>query len=50
MHFAMLVPHALGFVFQAEPSSLFDVILVHFCKGLDPLDLMRTSDVGCVPP
>jgi hypothetical protein len=39
-----------GFVTQAKPSSLVDVVLVHFCEGLDPPDLMRTSDIGCVPP
>ena len=49
-HFAVSVPRASRFVTQAEPSSLVDVVLVHFWEGLDPPDLMRTSDVGCVPP
>jgi hypothetical protein len=40
---------ASRFVTQVKTSSLIDVVLVRFCEGLDPPNLMRTSDVGYVP-
>jgi hypothetical protein len=42
-YFAVSVPRTSGFVTQVEPSSLTDVILVHFCEDLDPPNLYEQS-------